>query len=237
MGTSMEPEKSTSKTDKEQTSTAPKRHNCGHAACSCSVDNEISYCSAYCEQAVAHGLERDYCQCEHECAPRFKSTVPAWYDPARTSKLVEAAETFGRRMLLSARTESAVIAVFRDLPEAQAAAAELTANAFAGDHIHLTSDANRSHPCSHSGSRYSGSGRYEGNLDNWLEAMFPEDGENERQRYDEDVRSGKVLLGVTTPQQMLDTAADILHHQSPIDLRVHRDRGELRTVIPLRPLT
>ena len=225
MKISVNSERKTPKSYNEQNGT-PKRRKCQHIACRCSVENEMAYCSAYCEQAAGHGLERDYCQCEHECAPRFKPTVVSSQRPGRTPMLSEHAGKLAKGMLLPVRTEAAVVAVFRGLPEAQAAAAELTANAFAGDHIHLTSDASRSHPHTRDGSAYLGSGDHVGNLDNWLKAMFLWNSHNDRHRYDNVVRSGNVLLGVTTPEQMVDTAANILHHQSPIDLRVHRNEIE-----------
>ena len=46
----------------------PRRTKCQHLPCQCTTEQEISYCSDYCEQAAAHGFERDYCQCEHELA-------------------------------------------------------------------------------------------------------------------------------------------------------------------------
>ncbi len=44
------------------------------------------------------------------------------------------------------RTESAVVAVFSTISDAQAAAGELTANAFAGDHIHIASESTGANP-------------------------------------------------------------------------------------------
>jgi hypothetical protein len=46
----------------------PRRTKCQHLPCQCTTEQEISYCSDYCEQAAAYGFERDYCQCEHEVA-------------------------------------------------------------------------------------------------------------------------------------------------------------------------
>jgi hypothetical protein len=58
----------------------PRRTKCQYLPCQCTTEQEISYCSDYCEQAAAHGFERDYCQCEHEVAsvpvaPGHKKTV------------------------------------------------------------------------------------------------------------------------------------------------------------------
>jgi hypothetical protein len=111
------------------------------------------------------------------------------------------------------RTERTVVAVFRDLSEAQAAAQELTTNAFAGDHIHLASEVApaagaerppRPHPAGHQ----------EGSVDQWLESLGAEN-EPQRQDYQNAIRAGKALVGVTTPEQMVDMAARILKHHSP----------------------
>ena len=53
-----------------------KRKKCENVACKCSASGNSSYCSDYCEQAATHGLERDYCQCEHElrCSPRASAS-------------------------------------------------------------------------------------------------------------------------------------------------------------------
>jgi hypothetical protein len=45
-----------------------KRRPCANAACECSVPDGAIYCSEYCEQAIAQAVQRDYCQCEHDCS-------------------------------------------------------------------------------------------------------------------------------------------------------------------------
>ncbi|MBV8552349.1 MAG: hypothetical protein JOY54_13685 [Acidobacteriaceae bacterium] len=120
---------------------------------------------------------------------------------------------------MQTKTDSALVAVFRDLSEAHAAARELTSHAFAEDHIHLAADPNRSNPCTNTAARYPGSGYYQQDFDHWLEAMFPWGTETGHQHYETAVRDGKALLGLSTPEQMLDRAADILCRHSPIDVR------------------
>jgi hypothetical protein len=39
---------------------------CNYGPCRCLVQSKDVYCSEYCRQAAAQGVERDYCQCEHE---------------------------------------------------------------------------------------------------------------------------------------------------------------------------
>ncbi len=42
--------------------------HCNYGPCQCVVQPNQLYCSEYCQQAAAQGIERDYCQCEHEGA-------------------------------------------------------------------------------------------------------------------------------------------------------------------------
>jgi hypothetical protein len=49
-----------------------KQARCANGMCECSVQDGKLFCSDYCAQAVAQGIERNYCQCEHEhVAPMF----------------------------------------------------------------------------------------------------------------------------------------------------------------------
>ncbi len=41
---------------------------CGNSTCLCDLPEGQLYCSEYCAEAATHGIERNYCQCEHECA-------------------------------------------------------------------------------------------------------------------------------------------------------------------------
>jgi hypothetical protein len=45
---------------------------CQHGPCQCVVEEGEQYCSPYCEEAAAQGLEREYCQCEHESGSEEK---------------------------------------------------------------------------------------------------------------------------------------------------------------------
>lgn len=54
---------------------------CGNVMCLCTVSDGQRYCSQYCAQAAEQGIERNYCQCEHErAAPLFRHApvFPAW---------------------------------------------------------------------------------------------------------------------------------------------------------------
>jgi len=55
---------------------------CNYGPCQCIVQTKGLYCSEYCQQAAAQGVERDYCQCEHKhqetrffCSADF---APVW---------------------------------------------------------------------------------------------------------------------------------------------------------------
>lgn len=129
---------------------------------------------------------------------------------------------------MSTRTESAVVAVFDGTSQAQAAAAELTANGFAGDHIHIASSgaqvATMSRPAVRS---------HERGVDDLLEEVRGERSETERCQYEQAVDEGKAVLGVRTPMQMKDKAAEILSRHGPCDVRFENTvpyRFRVRTV-------
>ncbi|MBV8710072.1 MAG: hypothetical protein JO185_22260 [Acidobacteriaceae bacterium] len=51
---------------KEPTPRGAGSFRCNYGPCQCVVLANGLYCSQYCRQAAAQGIERDYCQCEHE---------------------------------------------------------------------------------------------------------------------------------------------------------------------------
>ncbi len=113
-------------------------------------------------------------------------------------------------------TESAVVAVFGNSYAAEAAAAELVTNAFASDRIHLAAKA----PSTSSNKQESiqpQAGHREPDVQQWVESVFGQDSESERQHYEEVVRDGRTLLGVSTPDQMAAAAADIVNHHEPVE--------------------
>ena len=112
-------------------------------------------------------------------------------------------------------TESTVVAVFGNSVAAEAAAAELVTNAFASDHIHLTAKAPA--VSSMHQSIQPPAGHREPDVQHWVESVFGQDSETERQHYEEVVRDGSTLLGVSTPDQMAADAADILNHLEPME--------------------
>jgi hypothetical protein len=128
-----------------------------------------------------------------------------------------------RRTSMPTKTEAAVVAVFRNISDAQAAAGELTANAFAGDHIHIAAENTESTPrTDQQPSR--DAGHLEKNVESWCKATFGQNQETERDHYKRIVHGGNALLGLDTPEQMVGTATDILNHHSPVDLARHEVR-------------
>jgi hypothetical protein len=115
------------------------------------------------------------------------------------------------------RTEAAVVAVFGNISDAQAAADELTANAFAGDHIHIASEGTESNPAIEALQSHS-AGHFARDMETWCKSTFGRNQKTERERYENAALDGHVLLGLNTPEQMVDTASDILNHHSPVDL-------------------
>lgn len=113
------------------------------------------------------------------------------------------------------RTESVVVAVFGNSFVADAAAAELVTNAFASDHIHLAAETPLA-PSEHDLVQPR-AGHREPDARHWVESVFGQDSETERQHYEEVVHNGRTLLGVSTPDQMAADAVDILNHHEPME--------------------
>jgi len=113
---------------------------------------------------------------------------------------------------MATRTQSTVIAVFRDLSDAQAAANELEANGFSEEEIYISSsDTSRS-------SEYKGRG-HEGGIAGWFKRVFGSDDETDRSYYENAVSSGNFLLSVDTDEDNVNTAADVLNRYSPVDIQ------------------
>jgi hypothetical protein len=139
---------------------------------------------------------------------------------------------------MTTTTESAVVAIFGDSSAAEAAATELVTNAFAGDRIHITSESQPT-PSNHGSVQNPRVGDLQPDVKRWVESVFGHDSDTERQRYEEAVRTGKTVLGVSTPDQMVGKAADILNHHLPVETvlaRVPQQRAAvLRNKSDLRP--
>jgi hypothetical protein len=126
------------------------------------------------------------------------------------------AEPVPRRAAMP-KGSAVLVAVYRNLSDAEAAAGELTAHAFAGDHIHVLSRDSRAIDA---GGSPRLPGRVEQNVNAWCAAAFGLAHGTKQERYDTVLRKGKTLVSLNTPEQMVDTATEILQRHSPIDVTV-----------------
>jgi len=127
---------------------------------------------------------------------------------------------------LATRTESNVVAVFRNSSDAQAAADELKANGFPADNIYISSYSDSSAAASTAASGSEArpySTHHEGGIKGWFKSLFGEDEEHEtdRRTYENAVKTGSVLLSVQADDQNLDDAVNILEKHNAVD--VNRD--------------
>src|SRR5689334_2792476 len=100
---------------------------------------------------------------------------------------------------MAMRTQSTVVAVFRNLSDAQAAANELEANGFSEEEIYITS--------SDTSSSSELEGRsHEGGIAGWFKRVFGGDDESDRKYYENAVSGGNFLLSVDTDEDNVNTA-------------------------------
>ena len=55
-----------------------ERIRCGNSTCLCTLPEGHLFCSEYCAEAATHGIERNYCQCEHECTGSQLAVTPVF---------------------------------------------------------------------------------------------------------------------------------------------------------------
>lgn len=118
---------------------------------------------------------------------------------------------------MATKTQTTIVAVFRNTAEAEAAAEELQGLGVHRDRILVTSTnaANTYQPLSATGTGYR-----EGGIKGWWHSMFGGDDENayDRDRYENAVNQGNVLLSVDTVDQDEDRIADLINRHSPINI-------------------
>jgi uncharacterized protein (TIGR02271 family) len=122
-----------------------------------------------------------------------------------------------------ASTQSTVVAVFRNVSDAEAAANELLRNGFSENDIFVSQEGGTGRTSSTTGSTSTtSSGQHEGGIAGWFKRVFGADDEaSDRPYYEQAVTSGNVLLSVDTTDQNIDRATSILERHSPVD--VHQD--------------
>jgi hypothetical protein len=113
------------------------------------------------------------------------------------------------------RTEVAVFAAFGGPSDAHAAIAELTANAFAGDHIHLTANP-ASTLSEYPAWPYENTPDQQRNVSGWIESGLRELSDSHEKRFLEAAVTAPVVVAIRTPSQMADKAAEILNRHGPL---------------------
>lgn len=124
---------------------------------------------------------------------------------------------------LATRTQSNVVAVFRNSSDAQAAADELKANGFPADSIYITSYSDSGAAASTSatgGEAHPHTTHHEGGIKGWFKSLFGEDEEHEADQhtYENAVRTGGILLSVQADDENLDDAVNILEKYNAVDV-------------------
>lgn len=116
-------------------------------------------------------------------------------------------------------TQPSVVAVFDNNADAQSAADDLTSHGFDSDDIYISSESAGTNAAAQTGyaENQSTTGR-EGGFTGWLKSIFGADDEADRERYENAVGSGKVVLSVQPAEEDIDEVVDILDRHSPIDV-------------------
>jgi len=114
---------------------------------------------------------------------------------------------------MPARTQSTIVAVFKDAASAQAAATELKANGTNADNIYISGERTAT-----GGSASEGSTHRDGGFMGWIKSIFGENDQSDRKNYENAVQRGNVLLSVDTADGDVDRIAEILDRHSPLDV-------------------
>ena len=118
---------------------------------------------------------------------------------------------------MESRTQTTLVAVFRNNSDAQAAADDLRANGFADDDMYISSVDE-----SKTSTQY-----HEGKKKNWFMSLFSHDDSKDQSSYDTAIRAGHTVVSVQANEKNLDAAVDILNSHSPVN--VHSDTAGTTT--------
>ncbi len=127
---------------------------------------------------------------------------------------------------MATRTQSTVVAVFRNSSDAQAAANELKANGFTDGDIYISNYGAADATGTGTGTAGAQTSSYhEGGIKGWFKSLFGEDEQDrDRSYYEGAVSSGAVLLSVDVDDDNIDDAIDAIEKHNPED--VNRGMGE-----------
>ncbi len=106
------------------------------------------------------------------------------------------------------RTQTTLVAAFRNSSDAKSAADDLRDNGFADDNIYISSAAQGETSVQYD----------EGKKKNWFTSLFSHDDAEDQATYDTALHSGHTVVSVQTNEENLDTAVDTLNSHSPIDV-------------------
>jgi uncharacterized protein (TIGR02271 family) len=118
------------------------------------------------------------------------------------------------------RTQSTIVAIFRNTSDAQAAVNELEQNGFSQSDIYVTSDySGPGLSTAGTPSAYDTASRHEGGISGWFNRVFGGEDEADRPHYEDALRSGNIVVSVDVTDENLDLATNILNRHSPIDIQ------------------
>lgn len=126
------------------------------------------------------------------------------------------------------KTQSTVVAVFRNRSDAEAAASDLKANGFGPNDIFISSDSSTVDATTQPGGTYSDASQHshhqhkEG-IVGWFKSVFGQEDDADRPYYENAVNSGQTFLSVDVTDQNVEKAANILNSHNPVD--IHREEG------------
>jgi uncharacterized protein (TIGR02271 family) len=117
--------------------------------------------------------------------------------------------------------QSTIIAAFRNVADAQAAAQELQTKGIDRNNIYMETEQS-----SQGGTQTAGTTHHERGVIGWLKSLFREDDDYDRAGYEQALGTGHVLLRVEAQEDQFDMIADVLERHSSVD--VHRQAGNTR---------
>src|SRR5438270_9173711 len=118
------------------------------------------------------------------------------------------------------RTQSTIVAIFRNTNDAQAAVDDLEQNGFSQSDIYVTSDySGQGSSTAGTRSPYDTASRHEGGISGWFNRVFGGEDETDRPHYEDALRSGNIVVSVDARDENLDRATNILNRHSPIDIQ------------------
>lgn len=124
---------------------------------------------------------------------------------------------------MATRTQSTVVAVFRNISDAQAAARDLKSEGFTDDDIYISSESGQVT----STTVPSEGAKHERGITSWFKRVFGgrEHDFEDRPYYENAISSGNVLLSVDVDDEDVDRVADILEQHNPLSLDREEEVG------------